>query len=158
MKWSLTRATWIALAASSVLVGCGKQGEGERCDPRNGSADCESNLECKQGDGLTGADDQVGAGLCCRRTKAQSVLACFSNANVLDGVDGSSPGEQPPEAGPPEAGPLEAQPPEGGPLEAQPPEASTLETGSADVAVPREPDATTPRPDAAGDPADGAAD
>jgi hypothetical protein len=46
---------WFPLAI--LLVGCPSQSEGQRCDQRNGSADCASGLQCIQ---VTG-----GAQLCC---------------------------------------------------------------------------------------------
>jgi hypothetical protein len=43
-RLTLAAAGWLCV----LLLGCSRQGEGERCDTNNNNEDCESGLECRQ--------------------------------------------------------------------------------------------------------------
>lgn len=74
----------LALLFVVGLSGCGKQGEGERCDLNNGSFDdCESGLQCFSADQLS-IEDGRGVALCCPIPPAQpSVDACRAGGTNL---------------------------------------------------------------------------
>ena len=75
------------VATLCLLSGCGKQGEGERCDRNNGGLDCENGLVCKDytelGAGSEG--DLLGAALCCPDNQAQArTTVCGGTPNLPD--------------------------------------------------------------------------
>lgn len=75
----------VMLAAVTPLA-CGEQTEGERCDPNNGSYDCESGLECKRANELN--IEGRGVGLCCPPDGVTpTVDACRANARLPDEDD-----------------------------------------------------------------------
>ncbi len=66
-----------------ALFGCGKQGEGERCDLNNGPLDCEAGLFCAPADQLS-IEDGRGVALCCPIPPSQpSVDACRAGGSEL---------------------------------------------------------------------------
>jgi hypothetical protein len=89
----------VSLAALCFTLGCGKQGEGERCDPANGSLDCDTGLVCRDATelGLGAQGDLRGAALCCPPADGTtpSVDVCRGEA-VLPGEDEAA--AQPPPA------------------------------------------------------------
>jgi len=100
----LMLGTLLSLAALGTGLGCSLQGEGERCDPANNDADCESGLECVTGDDLVGLRGIEQAGLCC--PKSTPTGACLRSRAFTD--DG---GTLPPDPDPVDsrAGPDAAQ-------------------------------------------------
>ena len=71
----------IAFLAWSSLVtaaGCANQREGERCDGRNASIDCESGLYCKQVGG-PGSSETI----CCPISGVVTAAICNSTGGVL---------------------------------------------------------------------------
>ncbi len=82
------------LSALISAVACSNQGEGERCDTRNGNDDCESGLYCTPLSQLAGdnAAKGEGAALCCPATNPTRDV-CFKSAPLPDG--GSSTGGSP---------------------------------------------------------------
>ena len=65
----------------SLAFACGKQGEGERCDPNSASLDCDFGLICRTSDQLNNVS--TGAGLCCPPDDVQSsVTACQAGADL----------------------------------------------------------------------------
>jgi hypothetical protein len=83
------RVRGISLLASAILlVACGKQSEGQRCDLRNGSADCESGLVCTPGDELNGIEGK-GAALCCPpEGEPPTTEGCQRSGMVIPTLDG----------------------------------------------------------------------
>jgi hypothetical protein len=77
------------LAAVFLFVGCADQGEGERCDLRNGNTDCESGLTCTSAEDLNkfAGSEQSGAALCCPPSGEVTVEACFPRS--FDGLGDS---------------------------------------------------------------------
>jgi hypothetical protein len=76
----------IAPALISLALACGKQGEGERCDPNSANLDCELGLICWTSDQLSNLS--TGAGLCCPPDDVQSsVSACQAGAELPDDMD-----------------------------------------------------------------------
>jgi hypothetical protein len=66
------RTFWgFPLVAAALLVAsaCADQAEGERCDPKNGDADCSSGLVCTVADKLNRAEPSKSA-LCCPSSNA----------------------------------------------------------------------------------------
>jgi hypothetical protein len=53
----LGRLCGLAALSVTLLTGCGKQGEGERCSILNGNQDCEGSLICVRADDLRSSDD-----------------------------------------------------------------------------------------------------
>lgn len=83
----------VALGALLWPVACSNQGEGQRCDWRNGNDDCESGLECIRVSQLSGATASVGdAALCCPHDPlAAKVDACLRVGQLI-GADAGSDG------------------------------------------------------------------
>ena len=74
MKLLVRRAlAFFAWTPLIVAAGCGNQGEGERCDPKNQSNDCDYGLFCN----TTPTGDTQG--ICCPVTGAAKVEACNSS-------------------------------------------------------------------------------
>lgn len=75
-------------ALAFFALGCADQGEGERCDLRNGNADCESGLECTPADELIRVEGK-GAALCCPpEGEAPSTEGCQRSGMVIPTGDG----------------------------------------------------------------------
>lgn len=70
-----------ALAGALCCSACGRQSEGERCDPNNASLDCDEGLECKLASELN--IEGRGVGLCCPPDGVTpNVNACLTNATL----------------------------------------------------------------------------
>ena len=85
----LTLGALLSLAGLAVGSGCSLQGEGERCDPANNDADCESGLVCVTGDDLVGLRGIEQAGLCC--PKSNPTGPCLRSRAFTDDGGGSLP-------------------------------------------------------------------
>ena len=60
-----SRAVVVAILAapfSTQLVACAGQGEGERCERKNGNDDCQEGLVCKSSKDLGGNADTTACG------------------------------------------------------------------------------------------------
>jgi hypothetical protein len=105
MKALLRRTLVIVgcLPLALAIGGCASQGEGDRCDSRNGSADCKAGLTCK----LNLIPNETIQGLCCPPTGASTVAACIPNLTAADsgaaGAGGGSVSTDSGEASTPEA-------------------------------------------------------
>ncbi len=75
-----------AIALALLVTACGKQGEGERCDPNSGSLDCESGLFCRAEQlSITGTR---GVALCCPPDGVPpNVNACSAGATLPDDLN-----------------------------------------------------------------------
>jgi hypothetical protein len=84
------------LAALCLSVGCGKQAEGERCDPANGSLDCDTGLVCRNAADL-GLGAETGAALCCPPAggTTPSVDVCRGDAVLPEEPVGPQPEPEP---------------------------------------------------------------
>jgi hypothetical protein len=86
------------VAAVALIIGCSKQGEGERCDPANASLDCESGLVCRDASdlGLGSESDLIGAALCCPPDGSDTATldVCRGGA-VLPPDEGETPPPEP---------------------------------------------------------------
>jgi hypothetical protein len=88
-----TRALGRALlltAAASLIFACARQGEGERCDLRSGSRDCESGLVCTPSDDLhlPGTEGRSGIAVCCPpEGQPSSVAGCQRRGIDIPGID-----------------------------------------------------------------------
>jgi len=64
----MRQSSWATAVVPILIVAtlaCGQQSEGERCDTRNGSLDCDNGLVCRVGSELSLPGDTTGVGLCC---------------------------------------------------------------------------------------------
>ncbi len=61
------------VALASALTSCSKQGEGERCDPRNDNEDCESGLICRS---LRSLNQGIEGAVCCPDQGSSSAQIC----------------------------------------------------------------------------------
>jgi hypothetical protein len=89
MKVSRTSSLLLPFALWGMLAfgtGCGRQGEGERCDRLNGDEDCSSGLVCTDSQDLgTNAD------ICCPADlSAATALACIPQSSGGTGGGGGS--------------------------------------------------------------------
>jgi hypothetical protein len=73
-----------ALALAALFAGCADQGQGERCDPLNGNADCAPGLVCVKAESL--ALVEVGA-VCCppEGEDENAVDECRGDLQATDG-------------------------------------------------------------------------
>src|SRR5262245_6069817 len=79
MPRPLALAAALLLASSLLAFGCGKQGEGERCDINNNNADCAGDLICKSSEDLNRSSD-----VCCPETGSVEP-ACIPNVGTGGG-------------------------------------------------------------------------
>jgi hypothetical protein len=80
---------FLLLVCAGFAVGCGRQGEGERCDVRNGNADCESGLVCTPASDLIRVAGGENAALCCPARGQASVTACIADDTSFGGAGGA---------------------------------------------------------------------
>lgn len=89
----------------AAALGCTDQEEGDRCDIRNGSLDCEAPLLCQRAADLSLQGETEGFALCCPAPgQVISVDACRAQATTLPpdvtpDVDAGSGSETPSDAG-----------------------------------------------------------
>jgi hypothetical protein len=94
----LRPAILAALAWLSFLCACGNQGEGERCDTKNLSADCDDGLECRHVTIGAGYDVccyplgsmQISSPVCNQNPTASPTDAGSDAATEADGAAGAS--------------------------------------------------------------------
>ena len=97
-----SRSAWVRRSLGTLLVlgscvmgvqGCGKQGEGERCDRNNVNQDCEAGLACRE--------VSPGVQLCCTDPATSTVDACRSGGTDLPEDDENPPAQPEDAAAPP---------------------------------------------------------
>ena len=77
MKLLVRRAlAFLAWTPLLVATGCGNQLEGERCDPKNLSLDCESGLFCRPVANGTQT-------ICCPISGVAAAAACYTSGTAI---------------------------------------------------------------------------
>lgn len=106
MKAFASRA-WLVgwLPVSLLIAGCANQGEGERCDTHNYSADCDSNLQCTPINGTSYSlccpipPDPITVAACNRgSTTSDSGTSSDATSDKRDASDASTPDDAGPES------------------------------------------------------------
>ncbi len=92
MNLSSIRTSSILLTFVTVLVACGKQGEGETCVRSNGDADCDSGLVCVAASKLedSSTSREYAADRCCPKDESDSSdPRCERRSEDETGEDGN---------------------------------------------------------------------
>lgn len=85
----LGRLIGLAFISVTLLTGCGKQTEGERCSTLNGNQDCEGGLICVLGSDLRSSDD---VSRCCPSDPGAASDSRCTRLTSGGGTDGSTSG------------------------------------------------------------------